>query len=681
MRKLSRKSSSPKNTTLTIHQNPDSAGPSQEDEDEEEMMAAMGSMFSRPRNLGDGVASGLKVAAAGVLGGVASLVAMPVMETVQGARESGAKGAAKGLAVGLGKGVATCAVGVVAGPVAGVVQIGRGAAHTPEAIAASSKGKQWDSEKRKWIDYSLPDEAAEVAAAEAEMAERKGGRGGAVADTSFYEMLGVAPEATESEIKKGYMKKARLMHPDKNPDDPEAKEKFQKLGEAYQVLSNADARAKYDARGKEGLDEMAFMDASQFYQMLFGSEEFDDFIGELQLAQVPRNSAAQFGRNSLMCNSLRRPVPNAQVISMAEGNEPSFKAMKHKQHKREVDCATKLAELLAPCLDDGFDEGAWEAKLKGQATELARTAFGEVLLHTIGKVYVAKAAVHGTAGPTKEYWQQKQRTWGNYLRAAKSGVKMYKAGKEAMKEGERIEKEAEKAAEGKEGDEAEAAKKEAAEAAMRASAAGQGKDMATFMEGAWHISVIDVESTLRTVCKKVLSDTSVPKEARLKRSAAMRRCGEIFLAAESPESVGADGKKKTLREQMEAFLGPMMGGMDGEMGAWAEGDEGDDDDDDDDLPAPAKAKVYSREALLLFSVKELRALMRERGLVAEGCLEKADFVDAVLAQQAGMAGATDGAAASSSSSSAPAAAPKPAPAPAPAAEDPLKFELEDSDGE
>ena len=656
MRKLSRKSSSPKNTTLTIHQNPDGAGPSQEDEDEEEMMAAMGSMFSRPRNLGDGVASGLKVAAAGVLGGVASLVAMPVMETVQGARESGAKGAAKGLAVGLGKGVATCAVGVVAGPVAGVVQIGRGAAHTPEAIAASSKGKQWDSEKRKWIDYSLPDEAAEVAAAEAEMAERKGGRGGAVADTSFYEMLGVAPEATEGEIKKGYMKKARLMHPDKNPDDPEAKEKFQKLGEAYQVLSNADARAKYDARGKEGLDEMSFMDASQFYQMLFGSEEFDDFIGELQLAQV---------------------------ISMAEGNEPSFKAMKHKQHKREVDCATKLAELLAPCLDDGFDEGAWEAKLQGQATELARTAFGEVLLHTIGKVYVAKAAVHGTAGPTKEYWQQKQRTWGNYLRAAKSGVKMYKAGKEAMKEGERIEKEAEKAAEGKEGDEAEAAKKEAAEAAMRASAAGQGKDMATFMEGAWHISVIDVESTLRTVCKKVLSDTSVPKEARLKRAAAMRRCGEIFLAAESPESVGADGKKKTLREQMEAFLGPMMGGMDaGEMGAWAEGDEGDDDDDDDDLPPPAKAKVYSREALLLFSVKELRALMRERGLVAEGCLEKADFVDAVLAQQAGMAGATDGStAASSSSSSAPAAAPKPAPAPAPAAEDPLKFELEDSDGE
>ena len=613
MRKLSRKSSSPKNTTLTIHQNPDGAGPSQEDEDEEEMMAAMGSMFSRPRNLGDGVASGLKVAAAGVLGGVASLVAMPVMETVQGARESGAKGAAKGLAVGLGKGVATCAVGVVAGPVAGVVQIGRGAAHTPEAIAASSKGKQWDSEKRKWIDYSLPDEAAEVAAAEAEMAERKGGRGGAVADTSFYEMLGVAPEATEGEIKKGYMKKARLMHPDKNPDDPEAKEKFQKLGEAYQVLSNADARAKYDARGKEGLDEMSFMDASQFYQMLFGSEEFDDFIGELQLAQV---------------------------ISMAEGNEPSFKAMKHKQHKREVDCATKLAELLAPCLDDGFDEGAWEAKLQGQATELARTAFGEVLLHTIGKVYVAKAAVHGTAGPTKEYWQQKQRTWGNYLRAAKSGVKMYKAGKEAMKEGERIEKEAEKAAEGKEGDEAEAAKKEAAEAAMRASAAGQGKDMATFMEGAWHISVIDVESTLRTVCKKVLSDTSVPKEARLKRAAAMRRCGEIFLAAESPESVGADGKKKTLREQMEAFLGPMMGGMDaGEMGAWAEGDEGDDDDDDDDLPPPAKAKVYSREALLLFSVKELRALMRERGLVAEGCLEKADFVDAVLAHQTGMAGA------------------------------------------
>ena len=179
-----------------------------------------------------------------------------------------------------------------------------------------------------------------------------------------------------------------------------------------------------------------------------------------------------------------------------------------------------------------------------------------------------------------------------------------------------------------------------------------------------HLECRDVEATLRTVCKKVLSDTSVPKEARLKRAAAMRRCGEIFLAAESPESVGADGKKRRCASRWRR-LGPMMGGMDGEMGAWAEGDEGDDDDDDDDeLPPPTKAKAYSREALLLFSVKELRALMRERGLVAEGCLEKADFVDAVLAHQTRMAGATDGV--RSTAASKPTAAPRPAPAAAPA---------------
>jgi curved DNA-binding protein CbpA len=65
-----------------------------------------------------------------------------------------------------------------------------------------------------------------------------GGGGGGdrkVSETEFYELLEVTPTATTAEIKRQYYLMARKLHPDKNPDDPTAKDKFQKIGEAYQV--------------------------------------------------------------------------------------------------------------------------------------------------------------------------------------------------------------------------------------------------------------------------------------------------------------------------------------------------------------------------------------------------------------------------------------------------------------
>lgn len=69
----------------------------------------------------------------------------------------------------------------------------------------------------------------------------------------YYSVLGVQRDASLREIKKAYRKKAAIMHPDKNRDDPNANDKFQSLGEAYEVLSDDELRTVYDQRGKEGV--------------------------------------------------------------------------------------------------------------------------------------------------------------------------------------------------------------------------------------------------------------------------------------------------------------------------------------------------------------------------------------------------------------------------------------------
>merc|ERR1740124_1646627 len=129
------------------------------------MNEMMGGFMERPKHAMGGVASGLKCIAGGALAGVVGLVAMPVM----GAMENGVKG----FAAGLGKGVAGVVVLPAAGAVAGAVQITRGVVNTPNAIAGTASGKQWDSEKRKWIHYSLPSEMAEVEQAEQEMRDKE----------------------------------------------------------------------------------------------------------------------------------------------------------------------------------------------------------------------------------------------------------------------------------------------------------------------------------------------------------------------------------------------------------------------------------------------------------------------------------------------------------------------------
>jgi preprotein translocase subunit Sec63 len=75
------------------------------------------------------------------------------------------------------------------------------------------------------------------------------------AGRDFYKILGIPKNATEKEVKKAYKKLSIENHPDKNQDDPEARNRFAEIASAYEVLSEPERRRKYDRLGEEGMME------------------------------------------------------------------------------------------------------------------------------------------------------------------------------------------------------------------------------------------------------------------------------------------------------------------------------------------------------------------------------------------------------------------------------------------
>jgi len=98
----------------------------------------------------------------------------------------------------------------------------------------------------------------------------------------YYEVLGVEKGASAEEIKKAYRKSAMKYHPDRNPGDKEAEEKFKELGEAYEVLSNDDKRQRYDQFGFAGVDPNYGAGEGGAYGGGFGGfGDFGDIFGDI----------------------------------------------------------------------------------------------------------------------------------------------------------------------------------------------------------------------------------------------------------------------------------------------------------------------------------------------------------------------------------------------------------------
>ena len=160
-----------------------------------------------------------------------------------------------------------------------------------------------------------------------------------MADTSLYVALGVEPSASEAELKRGYYRKSLRLHPDKNPDDPDAAARFMEVSHAYQTLSNPQRRAAYDRDGLAAVakadaagQDGALFEARMLFSTIFGSEDFEALVGQFSMA--------------------------AEMA--VEGREISADERKFRQLLREVECAAALATRLGGAPADGSSDEAFK---------------------------------------------------------------------------------------------------------------------------------------------------------------------------------------------------------------------------------------------------------------------------------------------------------------------------------
>ncbi|WP_194776104.1 molecular chaperone DnaJ [Pararhodonellum marinum] len=146
-----------------------------------------------------------------------------------------------------------------------------------------------------------------------------------MAKRDYYEVLGVSKSAQQEEIKKAYRKMAIKYHPDKNPGNPEAEDKFKEAAEAYEVLSNPEKRQRYDQFGHQGLGGnggfsgggMNMEDIFSQFGDIFGGG-FDGFFG----------GGSRGGRRTKKGTNLRVKL-KMNLQEVANGVEKKIKVKRH----------------------------------------------------------------------------------------------------------------------------------------------------------------------------------------------------------------------------------------------------------------------------------------------------------------------------------------------------------------
>jgi molecular chaperone DnaJ len=193
-----------------------------------------------------------------------------------------------------------------------------------------------------------------------------------MAKRDYYDVLGIDKNADTDSIKTAYRKLAMKYHPDKNPNDKNAEEKFKEAAEAYEVLSDKDKKQKYDQFGHAGLDG-AFGSGGFNWGDFTHKGDFDDIFGGFDsILNAFFGGSMGGGRRSPRSQSLKgEDIRIEMSLTLAEVNEGVKKTIK-----------INIKDICAECLGSGSKDGkvtnCTQCGGSGQVRRVQQSLFGQV---------------------------------------------------------------------------------------------------------------------------------------------------------------------------------------------------------------------------------------------------------------------------------------------------------------